>query len=226
MAYQNSPSVVTNGLVLCLDAGNTKSYAGTGTTWTDLSRNSNNGTLTNGPAFSVTNLGSIVFDGTDDYVDIANASSLNISTYITLEAWIYPTKNSGIQNVISKSSNGQNTGYIYPRTDAGWSSATFYLHTGSWATLTASWPSLSAWHHTAGVYDGAKMYIYINGGLAASQVKTGTITTNTNSLILGQQPGFTEFYGGRISTGRVYNRALAAPEILQNYNATKSRFGL
>lgn len=226
MSTQAPISVIQNGLVLCLDAANTKSYSGSGTNWTDLSRNSNNGTLTNGPTFSATNLGSIVFDGTDDYVDIANASTLNITTNITLEAWIYPTKNNGIQNVISKSSQSQNTGYIYPRTDNGWATSIFYLHIGGWSTLNASWPSLNAWHYTAGVYDGSKMYIYINGNLAASKNQTGSIATNTNSLALGSQPGYGEYYGGRIGMTRVYNRVLTPSEILQNYNSTKSRFGL
>ena len=62
------PRIVSNGLVLCLDAANKRSYPGTGTTWTDLSGNSNNGTLTNGPTFSAGNMGSILFDGTNDYV--------------------------------------------------------------------------------------------------------------------------------------------------------------
>ena len=68
MAFIHSPQIVTSGLVLSLDAGNTKSYPGTGTTWFDKSGNTYNGTLTNGPTFNTANLGSIVFDGVDDYV--------------------------------------------------------------------------------------------------------------------------------------------------------------
>ena len=68
MATYYSPKIVTNGLVLCLDAGNTKSYSGSGTTWTDLSESATNGTLTNGPTFNSDNKGSIVFDGIDDYI--------------------------------------------------------------------------------------------------------------------------------------------------------------
>ena len=69
MSINYNPRIVTDGLVLLLDAGNTKSYPGTGTTWTDISRNGNNGTLTNGPTFDSANGGSLVFDGVDDYVN-------------------------------------------------------------------------------------------------------------------------------------------------------------
>ena len=71
MALHHSPRIVTNGLVLCLDAGSRKSYGGTGNVWRDLA-GSNNGTLTNGPTFSSANGGSIAFDGTNDYVSFNN----------------------------------------------------------------------------------------------------------------------------------------------------------
>ena len=68
MAFNFSPKIVTNGLVLALDAANTKSYPGSGTVWSDLTPNGNNGALTNGPTFNSANGGSIVFDGTNDYL--------------------------------------------------------------------------------------------------------------------------------------------------------------
>lgn len=226
MATYYSPKVITDGLVFCMDAANQKSYIGSGTTWNDISGNSAVGTLTNGPTFSGTNGGSIVFDGTNDYVDIPQTSALQITDKISLEAWIYPTKNSGTQNVICKSSNSQNTGYIYPRTDNGWASSVFYLNIGGWKTLSANWPGLNAWYHTVGVYDGARMYIYINNFMWASVIQSGTISTNSNSLTLGTQPGFTEYFGGNIAVAKVYNRALSAAEIANNYFATKAKFGL
>ena len=88
MGFYRGPKIVTNGLVLYLDAANKKSYPGTGTTWTDLSGLGNNGTLTNGPTFNSANGGSIVFDGVDDYVSVANNSSLNASTQ-TVSVWYY-----------------------------------------------------------------------------------------------------------------------------------------
>lgn len=227
MGLTHNASIVTDGLVFCLDAANRRSYSGSGTGWYDMSGNSNNGTLTNSPTFNSANNGSIVLDGLTNgsYVNVPNNTSLNISSAISLEAYIYPTKNSGTQNVICKSSLTQNSAYIYPRTDNGWSSSVFYLKPSNWVTLTATWPSINAWHHTIATYDGATMKIYINGQLASSKSQTGTITTNTNALSLGRQPGYSnEFYGGRIACARVYNRALSQAEITQNYNATRGRF--
>lgn len=198
----------------------------TGGGWSDTSGNFNEGELFNGASYNSGNLGGVVLDGTDDYVSIPNSSSLNISSAITLEAWIYPTKNTGVQNVISKSTNAVNNGYIYPRTDNGWTASIFYLQTASgWNTLSATWPSLNSWHYTAATYDGSTQKIYINGQLSASRNQTGTITTNSNSLVIGNQPGFAEYYGGRVSQVKIYNRSLTASEILQNYNATRSRYG-
>jgi len=229
MGLAHSPRIVTDGLVLCLDAANIKSYPGSGTAWTDLSANSNNGTLTNGPTYSTSNGGSIVFDGVDDIVSIPDSNILDITTSISLESWIYATKSTGIQNVISKSSFSQNNSYIYPRTDDGWTNVSFYLAVptfGPSPILTASWPSRDAWHHTVATYDGATMKIYIDGVLSNSKSQSGTISTNTNSLTIGSQPGYGEYYGGRVSGAKIYNRALTAQEIQQNYNALRSRFSI
>jgi hypothetical protein len=89
MAFNYSPKIVTDGLVLYLDAANPKSYPGTGTAWNDISRGGNNGTLVNGPTFDSTNGGSIVFDGVNDY-GINNTPNLptgNITA--TICAWVY-----------------------------------------------------------------------------------------------------------------------------------------
>ena len=232
MAVYYTPKIVTDGLVLCLDAGSTKSYSASATTWYDLSNNSNTCTLSGGPSYNNSNnITSIVFDGVNGYGTMSNTTSLNISATISLESWIYPTKNTGTQNVICKSSQAQNTGYIYPRTENGWASSIFYLSvtTGyGWSTLTATWPSLNAWHHTVATYDGATMCVYIDGKLSSTKAQTAPngIATNTNNLTLGTQIGYGELYGGRIGLSRVYNRALTQSEVLQNYNATKTRFGL
>ena len=90
MALAHSPRIVTDGLALCLDAGNTKSYSGSGTTWNDLSGNGNTGTLTNGPTYSSDNGGSIFFDGTNDYVSLVD--NLGDPQQFTIEFWAYPTQ--------------------------------------------------------------------------------------------------------------------------------------
>jgi hypothetical protein len=89
MSYYNGPKAVMDGLVMYLDAGNTKSYLSGSSTWNDLSGNGNNGTLTNGPTFSSANGGSIVFDGVDDTITVPYSSTLDPTGGITIEAWIY-----------------------------------------------------------------------------------------------------------------------------------------
>ncbi|NCI46602.1 HYR domain-containing protein [Sediminibacterium sp. WSJ-3] len=161
---------------------------------------------------------SLHFDGVNDQITVPNASSLNMNTQLSLEAWLYPTDNTrAIQDVMSKSSLSANNGYIFPRTDNAWSSYTFYLHVnGQWNILAAPYPGLNQWHHVAATYDGYYMRIYLDGVLSASKEVYGTITQNTNDLVLGQQPGFTEYYRGYVDEARIWNRALSQCEIINN----------
>ena len=94
MAFIHSPKIITDGLVLALDAGNTKSYPGSGTVWTDLSGNNNTGTLTNGPTFNAANGGSIVFDGTNDYVTLPISTTSGQA--LTYFGWLYSTESTSI----------------------------------------------------------------------------------------------------------------------------------
>jgi hypothetical protein len=154
------------------------------------------------------------FNGTNAVITIPENSSLDITSAITLEAWIYATKNSGVQDVVSKSSNTINNGYIFPRTDDGWAHTVFYLNVaGGWKTLAAVYPSLNAWHHLAATYDGATMSVYIDGVLAASQAETGTIATNSNALALGDQTGYSEYFGGTADEVRLWNIARTQAQI-------------
>ena len=113
MALAHSPRLVTDGLVLCLDAGNTKSYSGSGTTWTDLGGNNNHGTLVNGVGYNSSNGGSLTFDGADDYVDLSTTYSL--SAPWTLSAWIYPTFNSSVRSnsIFYAASNPRTFSFYY-----------------------------------------------------------------------------------------------------------------
>ncbi|MGK2863145.1 MAG: LamG-like jellyroll fold domain-containing protein [Chitinophagaceae bacterium] len=196
---------------------------GSGTTTINSCTNSAgiNGTLINGPAWVASPVqygaNAISFDGTNDMINIPDDNTLDITSALTLEAWCYAIKNTGIQNVISKSSNTQNNGYIFPRTDNGWSSVILYFHiAGGWRTLSAPYPSLYTWHHLAATYDGASIKLYINGVLAASQAQTGTITANSNVLGLGNQTGYAEYFGGYTDEMRIWNVARTQTEIQNN----------
>ena len=115
MGLSHSPSLVLSGLTLCLDAANTKSYVGSGTTWTDLSGNSNTGTLTNGPTYSSANGGSIVFDGTNDYATISFNSVFNVtSNPFTVIVWNKKnTSSNGYNGLITADAAGDDTWKIY-----------------------------------------------------------------------------------------------------------------
>jgi hypothetical protein len=203
--------VVQSGLVLNLDAGASTSYPGSGTTWTDLSGNGNTGTLVNGVGYSGDNFGSLVFDGTDDRVDSINASSL---TNMTIEMWIYDTRSSGERDILSYNGNfGSYTfnGFTF-RTDGNGAGARTFFSVGQ--------PPLNTWYR----------FCYVkNGDLYINEMRyTGSGTDNTYGVIsLGNtRSDVNNRLNGRISNAKIYNRALTATEISQNFNALRSRFGL
>ena len=193
---------------------------GSGSTATN-STGGTNGNLQNAPSW----VGSpaqyagnaLNFDGTDDIVTMADNNSLDITSAITIEAWVYATKNSGIQNVVSKSSSSTNNGYIFPRTDNGWTNTVIYFHiAGGWRTLSAAYPGLNVWHHLAATYDGATIKLYIDGIQSASVAQTGSITTNGNALVFGNQPGYSEYFGGSLDHVRIWSVARTQAEIQAN----------
>jgi hypothetical protein len=163
--------------------------------------------------------GTLSFGGVNNLVTVQNSPSLNIAKEITLESWLYPTKGSGTQDVMCKSTLDENTGYIFPRTNDGWRTISFYLHlNGRYVALTAPYPGINQWHHAAATYDGYFMRIYIDGVMVASGEAAGNITVNTNNLVLGSQPGYGEFYSGQVDESRIWNRALNQCEIINNMN--------
>ena len=226
MSLQHSPKIVTDGLVLCLDAANKKSYPGSGTVWRDLA-GSNNGTLTNGPTFNSANGGSIVFDGSNDYVVLSNSSSISPTSGITVSAWCY--LNAGSQTMIRKNIND----YLLEWGDTGLGSGSYlywYLSTTGGANYRRSTSafSLNTWYNTVGVFtSGVGSALYVNG----SPISTSYINTNTGTI--SQSNGYLrignwsdETFNGKVSNVTIYNRALSAAEIRQNFNALRGRFGI
>ncbi len=232
---EGGSNIVTEGLVLYLDAANTRSYPGSGTIWTGLSKNGYKGTLINGPTFDTSNLGSIVFDGTDDYVE-ANQTS---PTFFTLSTWFKAT---GVP-----STNDQTGGCLITSSPQLFGGTLQYGLTYSWLNQrlvflvqvnvgsTASTPNDTVLRNTiynaTGVYTGTKSRLYVNGILiteinySSNPVYPTTGNTNTQIGRWGY-PGFSRNFKGNIYQTSIYNRALTTEEILQNFNATKSRFGL
>jgi hypothetical protein len=230
MGLSHSPSIITQNLSLCLDAANPKSYPGSGTIWTDLSGNGNNGTLVNGVGYSGDNLGSLVFDGVDDYVDLGQSSSLfypteglTVSTWIrtsVTDKWIIDNSRLSTQQGWGLNCGSAGPAFFLVNGIANSVDSGFSIATGNWLHLVGTWiPSVS-------------LLMYVNG------VQVGSNTTSIPASINLPDPIYNtdigrkgagngtprDYWNGNIAQVSIYNRALTAAEIQQNYNALKSRF--
>jgi len=222
---QSTRIVVQDGLVLNLDAGSSTSYPGSGTSWSDLSGNSNTGTLTNGPTYSSDDGGSIVFDGTDDYVDCGTStlSSGDLSVF----SWIYPTSFNNSWNIIStKWFSGSDFHWALKSNLANGTNIRQNLYTTSNSDIYGTTTfSINTWYYVG--------FTLINGGTLTfykNAVPDGTSstvsrTTQSNTLKIGDAR---QGYGliGKIPQVSIYNRALTASEVEQNYNALRGRYGI
>jgi hypothetical protein len=199
-----SPRIVTSGLVLALDAADKLSYPRTGTTWRDLSGNNNTGTLTNGPTFSAANMGSIVFDGTNDYI---STPLQTLNRPFTLSVWSNFSNLTGFQTFI-----GQDTSVSIPRV----------------VTNTINTVSINIWYNFAVTLSSSSISLYQNGVIQSTTSDSNVLLTDNTTIVLAAgyyANNITDFLNGKMSSVFIYNRELTATEILQNYNATKSRYG-
>lgn len=220
MGFSRGPKIVTNGLVLSLDAGSKKSYPGSGNTWYDLSGNGNDAVLYNSPTYTNNNVHTFNFDETDDWAKVDNATLLSKTAY-TKVAWFRPE--SSTNNILSGGSTtyGQHAFWMNSTSDslrAG--------HNGTWTRVSYSpgdmlnkwWCGVVTFNTTTG------WVLYLNGEQVDTDVDTSTFSGNQNILIGSYGGG--NLFDGDIPIVMVYNRVLSPQEVLQNYNAQKSRFGL
>jgi hypothetical protein len=229
--YANG-KIVTDGLVLALDAADKNSYPGTGTTWNDLSGNNYSGSLVNGPTFSSDKGGSIVFDGTNDRIDSTTANIVPNSW--TVGCWVINTKISGASVFVAKTGGSPNYDQNFV---LQWETNKFKISakttTGVYFnSCTSSFsPSTSSIYNVIGTFDSntTTLSLYINGVLDNTKIVGATFITGSNLPIqIGCSDGTTpaNFAKGTIYNTQVYNRALSSVEITQNYNTQKSRFGI
>jgi hypothetical protein len=216
------PNIVYDGLVLYLDAANNKSYVSGSTTWTDISRSGLSGTLTNGPTFNTGSGGNIALDGSNDFVSFGNVAALNFTTPFSIGCWFRAnTTQPSVDSAIMGNINGTYTGYILWYNS---STVDFYFNSGVRANSTTTILT-NTWYHVMGIWTGAAAQIYLNGTLNVSSAYS-TPPGNGNPLFtIGQYQSGRNF-AGNVTLCTAYNRALSATEVLQNYNATKGRFGL
>jgi hypothetical protein len=239
MSISYNPSVVTNGLVLCLDAANTRSYPGSGTTWTDLSGRGNNGTLTNGPTYSSANGGSIVFDGVNDYAtvsDITGVTDFSNTNNYSVDFWVYvnSTQNdtqNGDNDIVEKWSGPGGYPFVFRYVRAT-QELNCAAYNGSSQNGLNIQISHSNWWNICGVFNWSNslLTVYGNGGNSIGSTTlnlTGTIT-NDSDLNLMRRGGatFNNYVTGRLAALKIYNRALSASEVQQNFQALRGRFNI
>ena len=213
-----------NETVLALDAGNSLSYPGTGTLWTDLSGYGNNGTLINGPTFDSANGGSIVFDGVNQYVQLLATPSSLVTRNVTISSW-FNTSNNAQQMVIGNS-GGSNRFYIETLNREGTLVAHWGIGNQENSLTSNAIITTNSWVNYSMTYDGNIAIGYLNG-LITDITTIGVQTYTNNALRIGLwSDGQPLYFKGNIPQVTIHNRALSATEVLANFNATKGRYGL
>jgi hypothetical protein len=236
MAVFSGPEIVNDGLVLHLDAANARSYPGSGTAWSDMSVSKNSGTLINGVGFTSDNNGGFIFDGTNDYINFPNSSSLNIiGNNITLEVTYknnnLPSPSHG-DGLISKGSGSNDGQYeIILVQSGGKNKAYFRIYTMGVYSPGNILMDIGQIYTVCCVLDNKYMRIYVNGVEdGTGELKTNSIVSRTQSLTIGTRNLHagtnSSAVNGTIYSAKVYNRALTPNEVLNNFEATRSRYGI
>jgi hypothetical protein len=237
MAQHIGPKIVTDGLVLSLDSGDKNSYPGSGTTWTDLSGNGNDGTLTNCTGESAgstsgydTNTGYMMFDrhvgasdgAANNYISVTNSTSLDgclSQNGMTMEMWLrMDTYTCTAMTKWAGSWEFYYCGDLTHRTTGtgGTDGTSGYSYTNQ----------LNNFHQIIGTHDNTTRTLYVNTVNRLSDSNTVSGQDSASSIGIGAYHGGTYSFQGAMPIYRLYNRALSAKEVSQNFNAHRSRFGL
>jgi len=235
MSGSISNKIVTDNLVLYLDAGNPKSYISGSTTWYDISRTGINGTLINGPTFNSSNGGSIVFDGVNDYIGLTQITANQTIGNYTISIWFSFTNTITPSNVINfMLMEAQNTllggvdNYIYLLgSTSGRIGHQTFNPLSTIYTTTNTWVG-GSWYNVVISYDitTSKQSIYVNG-ILEGLTTIANCYFNTNTYFnLGTYTGPPKqwFFNGKMANFMVYKKTLSSNEILQNYNTIKKRY--
>jgi hypothetical protein len=224
MGVEYNPIVPIDGLLTYIDAANLRSYPGTGLTAFGLVGGIG-ATLVNGVGFNSSNSGSFVFDGTNDHFN-GDITSNNLTGDLSAEVWFNLSATAGDWvRVIGKGDSGNRTfGFWYNTND----SVFLYQRVGASSTVSGVYSipiQINTWYHVVVTSSGSAHKLYINGVDVQTQTGSGPFYSSSSPLKIGYGEIHT-YHNGRIGLYKVYNRAITALEILQNYNATKKRYGL
>jgi len=227
MGFYRGPNIVTDGLVLALDPGSARSYDGT-TAWNDLSSTKSVYTLNNGVTYQSINGGVFDFDGVDDYASTSSAPLSAGATTYSIEA-VFKADSTGTQVIWEQGSTAQITGKRVCMILLSTGTGGFNGQSADFQTSVNY--SINTWYNWLITVDTSlssnKIKIYVNGVLSAQGNPSATLNAGADGARVGNKlSNSTEDFDGNIALVRAYNRVLTAAEVLQNFNAQKSRFGL
>jgi hypothetical protein len=233
MSFHYSPNLVTNGLVLCYDPANTKSFVSGSTTLFDLTSSKDDGSLINGPTFNSENGGSIVFDGTNDLVQgsgISNITSFTISIWFKMTG---PGSTGGLTNTYYNTLFGINSGnrriLVSTSANTGQTEGRILVQMGgsNYFSDATGLTVTNSWNNVVYTFSPNIATLYVNGNIQTTQ-SNPSVTFPDANIYLGSYNNPITAYAmkGNISQTLVHNRALSTAEVLQNYNTTKTRFGI
>ena len=228
-------NIISDSLVVHVDAANRSSYSGSGSTWFDLSGNNLNFTLTGSPTHSTNNGGYFTLNGSSQYANLAYDAKLSGASW-TVSIWVYLTSTpSNLDTLIGRHYTGSPQAinyYIDCRTQ---------FQTGSYSdnvvngdalikSTTTCASSVNVWKNICATYNGSTMAIYVNGASETSSARTWGGNINTASglsigcqFISGTPARYTDM---RVSQAAVYSRTLSSDEVSSNFNALRNRYGV
>jgi hypothetical protein len=223
MAGQVIYKTVTDGLILYLDAANPKSIISGSSTWTDISKNRNSSTLTNGPTYNSANNGSILFDGVDDYV--VCDQNTEMSNIFTISSIIKLTSRNTNGTIVGSSANGADNVFRIIG-DVLTCLFTESADVNNTNLIGATVLTYGIFYHVTVTVNINTVTLYLNGVQDATTTVGFNIGSWTQRMGIGRRSTTRDewYFNGNIATVQIYNRALSTPEIQQNYNATKNRY--
>ena len=222
MGTKYNPSAIRNGLLVCVDPANPTSYTGTGLTARGLVSGIG-ATLVNGIGFSSANNGTFILDGSNDYIS-GDTTSFDLTGDMSAEIWFNLSATAGdwVRVIGKGDSTNRSFGFWYN------TGGSVFLHQRYGASSTVSTVysisiQTNTWYHVIVTSSGSTHKLYINGVDVQTQTGSGPFYSSSNTLKIGYGD-FHTYHNGRIGLYRIYNRALSAQEVFQNYNATKKRY--
>ena len=235
MAYRNGPKIITDGLVLCLDAAISKSYPGSGTTWHDLSGRGNNGTLINSPVYNTENKGYFVLGNTNGYVSVPDTTDFDFD-YMTLEYVLRPRDSIHVRPFINRSDESSWSPFRFlMATDNTKDSSVrfmFQIHISStvyWISSDNGVYNTSDIQNVVCVYDGSEMSMYVNGNKQSDTESISGVLDKSNlplKIAINNAYNPDRYAHQYCYSVKLYNQALSSDQIYKNYNATRGRFGI